>query len=266
MKIGIIGVGVVGETILKGYNTLGHECTGYDKYKRPYKKTWKNLMKTKAIFVCLPTVQGKNGLMNLECFDETFERLNKNKYKGLIIIKSTVIPGTTRKLSEQYDDLAICHSPEFLTEKNAMVDFFKPDRIIFGYGDLSYKHEDSFEELHSQFNAELFYVTAETSEFAKFMSNAFFATKVVFANEMAEIAEIYGADYEDAKDILIKDRRVGNGHLDINEEKAYGGMCLPKDIHQLLVDLVINHNVGACQLISTEVINERKTKLKEVEQ
>ena len=262
MKIGVIGCGVVGGTILKGYLTLGFKTVGYDKFKEGF-NDFDKILDTDVIFICLPTVvDEKTGQMNMEPFEETFPKLKD--YKGLVIIKSTVLPGTTKQFSIEYPAMRLVHSPEFLTEKNAMIDFFKPDRIVVGITEtIETKDLDPFFEIHNIFNSPIIATDTNTSEFMKFMSNSFFATKISFANEMNEIAQFYGADYNKAKEIFYMDRRVGADHLSINKERAYGGMCLPKDVNQLLADLK-SKKIIPCVLSTVKQINDRKNKLEKM--
>lgn len=277
IKVGVIGCGVVGGTILKGFKTLGFETTGYDKYKEEYKNNFDKVLETDMMFLCLPTVaKDEEWNMDMSPFEETFEKINNKGYEGMIIIKSTVIPGTTNNYAKKYPNLNIYHSPEFLTENNAVVDFFKPDKIILGIpknyphnvlkGETSMEEvkkekcfKEMFEELHKKLGT-VDYTDSNTSEFHKFMSNCFFATKVSFANEMNEIAKFYDANYGQAKGLLYKDERVGPDHLSINEERGYSGMCLPKDVNQLLADLK-NKRIIASHLSKTREINDRDKKL-----
>ena len=255
MKIGIIGCGVVGGTILKGYKTLGFNAEGWN---RDYKHNLEKVFEKDALFICLPTVAKDDGTMDMSPFEEVFE--NIKEYKGLVIIKSTVLPGTTKGYQKKYPNLKIVHSPEFLTEKNAMMDFFKPDRVVLGTDGRMDIWINLFYDLHHIFNVPIIEVDSNTSELMKFMSNCFFATKISFANEMNAIAEVYGADYNKAKEILYLDKRIGNDHLSINKEKAYGGMCLPKDVNQLLADLK-NKKIIPNVLTSVKEVNERNNKL-----
>lgn len=275
-KIGVVGCGVVGGIILKGYQALGFDVVGYDKFKDEYKNNFPKVMETDISFLCLPTVAGDTGEMNLSPFDETFKMMDK--YKGLIVIKSTVIPGTTDKYQSQYPHLKVVHSPEFLTERRAMFDFFQPHKILLGFPDKYFPNNDleditndsvvdefsemydQFEEIHSPFEIPVSMGNAKTTEFMKFMSNCYFATKVVFANEMNEIAKVYGANYNEAKEFLYLDPRVGKDHLSINSQRRYGGMCLPKDVNQLLEDLV-RKNLIPEVLTKVKEVNERDEKL-----
>lgn len=271
LKIGMVGCGVVGETMLKGYQCLGYDVVGYDKFKEQYKNNFEEVMKSDISFLCLPTIAAQNGQMDLSPFDETLDRMKD--YKGLVVIKSTVLPGTTDKYQSQYPKLRMVHSPEFLTEKNAMIDFFSPHKIVLGIPEkynVKY-YSKTLDELcdmkslfmvaHQKFKPEVSVTTARTSEFMKFMSNCFFATKVVFANEMNEIAELYGADYDVAKELLYMDPRVGKDHLSINNERKFGGLCLVKDSNQLLSDLY-RQDIIPEVLAKVKEVNERNDKLK----
>ena len=99
MKIGIIGLGVVGNANLKGFQMLKHDVLVHD---IKLKTSIKNLLKTKMIFLCVPTPSKKNGSCDISIVESVVKDLCNIKYKGLIIIRSTVTPGTTLKMQKKY--------------------------------------------------------------------------------------------------------------------------------------------------------------------
>ena len=261
MKVGIIGMGMVGSAYKEALETKGFNVNCYDKYKKPYNDL-NNIVGCDILFLCLPTVPKDNGELNIEPITDTIDFLKSINFKGLIILKSTVLPGTTKRLRKKYD-LNIVHSPEYLAEATAFYNVIKPDRIVLGVPDDKVI-TDNFYRLHYIFHTPIYKVDSNTSEFAKFMENTFFATKVVFANEMNEIAKLYGAEYDKAKEILYMESRIGKDHLGINEKKKYGGHCLPKDTNQLIKDLEVNHNVKPLLLLKVKEVNDRDIKLENV--
>lgn len=224
MKIGIIGCGMVGKTLMEGFIRKEFSVSGYDKYKPEYTNNYDLVLESDVIFLCLPTMPKKDGKMDLTPFNEVLKDLKNEEFKGLIIIKSTILPGTTASFYKEYG-LNIVHSPEFLSEATALYDLLNPDRIVLGVPDKAIDTSD-FYRIHSIFDTEIIETDSTTSEFAKFMQNTFFATKVTFANEMARTAKEIGADYNRAKEILYKDKEIGKNHLTIYGKGGYGGNCV----------------------------------------
>jgi len=260
MKIGIIGIGMVGTAYKEAFTQKGFTVCCYDKFKEDYNDI-NNIISCQVLFLCLPTVPDNNGKLDLKPITEVMDILFKIKYKGLIILKSTVLPGTTRQLFNSYR-LNIVHSPEYLAEATAVYNVLNPERIVLGVPH-SIVNTDMFYKIHYPFMTPITKVDSNTSEFAKFMENTFFATKVSFANEMYEISKYYDADYDAAKDILYKCSMIGNNHLKINKEKNYGGHCLPKDTNQLIKDLETKKLIPLL-LKTVKEINECKNKLEKL--
>ena len=259
MKIGIVGMGMVGSAYKEALTRKGFELATYDKFNHNYHEDFQVIESTDAVFLCLPTIPKEDGRLDITPILEVMYKLHEIKYKGLIILKSTVLPGTTKELRKTYK-LNIVHSPEYLAESTAVYNVLNPERIVLGVPDNKV-NTDLFYKLHYVFTTPITKVDSNTSEFSKFMENTFFATKVTFANEMNEIAQIYKADYDTAKDILYKCSMIGNNHLKINKNRNYGGHCLPKDTNQLITDLEINHGVKPLLLKKVQEINKRDTKL-----
>ena len=232
MKIGIIGGGVVGSALKYGLDR-GHEVFVYDKFKQV--NTIKEATSCLVIFFCLPTPMLKSGKIELDCMEEMVDIVSKEAKKDTIcVIKSTAVSGTTRKFQNKYPNLKWAFCPEFLTEINSKEDFINTQRIIIGTDEV-----DTFREIEKVFKDALFtcpikWTTLETSEFVKYFSNVLLAAKVSVANEMYQIARISGVDYEEAKELLLMDNRIGKTHLDVpgyDGDKGFGGRCFPKDLN-----------------------------------
>jgi len=261
MKVGIVGMGMVGMAYKEALTRKGFELKCYDKYiKNTYNyNTMDVIYETDVVFLCLPTIPKENGQLDISPIDDVITKLHNRDYKGLVILKSTVLPGTTKELRHS-SKLNIVHSPEYLAEATAVYNVLNPERIVLGVPDDKV-NTDLFYKIHYVFLTSITKVDSNTSEFSKFMENAFFATKVTFANEMNEIAKVYDADYDTAKDILYKCSMVGNNHLKINSKKNYGGHCLPKDVKQLIKDLEVTFNIKSLVLSQIQEVNKRETKL-----
>ena len=229
-RIGIIGYGFVGQAVEYGFSN--HEIHVYDKYK-DFESLAEVVDKSDYIFVCLPTpIREDESGIDLSIMDENMKilaKLTKGTDK-IIIIKSTVVPGTTAGYIRKYPESLFCFNPEFLREASFLQDFVNADRIVIGAS-----NDQVSRRVSAMYQAELplapIYQTDPTSaEMVKYMANCFLATKVIFANEMAEICEKLGIKYEEVKKMVVADKRILDGHLDITTLKGFGGKCFPKDL------------------------------------
>ena len=133
-KIGIIGQGFVGTAVREGMKNHFTVET-YDKFKDDLstRASLKELCaSSKIIFTCLPTPMKKDGSCDLSILEQTIAEIDSFKLGNIVVIKSTVIPGTTERLNAEYTNIAIVFNPEFLTEANYIDDFKNQNRIIIG--------------------------------------------------------------------------------------------------------------------------------------
>ena len=175
----------------------------------------------------------EDGSQDLSFVETVFEKANN---KPLYILKSTVLPGTTEKLSKQYPKCKIIFSPEFLTERTAKLDMLTQSRIILG-GELllTEKARDLFNLRFK--NKNIIQTDSKTAELIKYMNNTFFATKVSIMNEFKLLCDKIGANWEDALMGFVSDGRIGDSHLNVpghDGKLGYGGTCFPKDVNALL--------------------------------
>lgn len=229
-KIGIIGFGMVGQAVQYGFSN--EEIHIYDKYKES-ETLEETVRKSDYLFVCLPTPFKTDRIgIDLTIINENIKAINKYSQgtDKIIIIKSTVVPGTTRKLARKYKKSLFCFNPEFLTERNFMQDFLNTDRIIIGAEDgLVFRRVSSlYQKIMPK--TTIFQTDPTTAEMVKYMANCFLATKVIFANEMEEICRKLGIKYEEVKKMAVADSRIHDSHLDISTLKGFGGKCFPKDL------------------------------------
>jgi len=195
-----------------------------------------SIKSTDITFICVGTPSLENGNIDLSyVFDISKKIINilstKEDYH-LLVIKSTVLPGTTEKIIEMFDknDIGLCMNPEFLREGNAIYDFFYPDRIVIGEKDK--KSGDILNELYKDFNCPKMRLDLKTAEMIKYSSNAFLATKVSFINEIGNICKILGVDvYEVARGMGL-DSRISPKFLEAG--CGFGGSCFPKDVKALI--------------------------------
>lgn len=226
MRIGVIGLGVIGNAILKGLETQGHTMKGFD-IKYP-ETSINDILDTDLTFICVPTNALPDGTCDISIVDLVTSQLLDNNYQGEVVIKSTVIPGTTKMLSEKYNrDLHFC--PEFLRERCALEDFTKNhDLCVIGTNQP--EAFNLIKEAHGSLPQQIVQVTPTEAELTKYFSNVYNALHIVFANGFYEVCKKLGVDYMKVKNAVAKRNNIHDVYLDCHEEmRGYGGMCLPKD-------------------------------------
>ncbi|MGD0644146.1 MAG: UDP-glucose/GDP-mannose dehydrogenase family protein [Candidatus Bathyarchaeia archaeon] len=212
-------------------------------------QTEKAILETDLTFNAVGTPSRPDGSIDLQ-FIETSSRdmgkalHNKSTYH-VVVIKSTVVPGTTQDLVKPIlekesrkkcgQDFGLCMSPEFLRQGSAFEDTIHTDRIVIGEYDQ--KSGDTLEDLYKDFYAKntppTIRTTLSTAELIKYASNSLLATKISFINTIANICEkIPGADVKTVATAMGLDKRIGP--LFLNAGLGYGGSCFPKDVKALM--------------------------------
>lgn len=239
-KLGIIGYGIVGQALAYGFSQPDikdkYEIKYYDKYKDslPLEEV---VRASEFIFICLPTpMKDDESGIDLTIIENAISQITKltNGTDKIIVIKSTVVPGTTAALEKKYPKTNFAFNPEFLTEANYLDDFINADRTIVGANkDLISRRVIAL--FRQRFpHIRIFQTDTTTAEMVKYMANAFLATKVIFANEMFALCQALGIKYEEVKAMVAADRRIGPSHMDVTTAKGFGGKCFPKDIVALI--------------------------------
>ena len=241
-KIGIIGRGFVGSAVEFGFSA---QCgcnaiiKSYDIDESRKKDSLDvTVNNSDFIFVSVPTPSNHTGidLSSLISALESIEQVNRRN-DNVILIRSTIIPGTTKKLDEKFKKLNIVFNPEFLTERSAKFDFINQSRFIIG-GDP--KFTNMVAQLYKwRFGntAPIIQTNFETAELIKYMNNCFFATKVSFLNEMKILSQKIGADWDTSVQGFVSDGRIGHSHIQVpgpDGKLGFGGNCLPKDVKAIL--------------------------------
>lgn len=233
--IAVHGVGMVGGAFARYYKEQGIDVKEYD----PPKGLEPDLSSVRLHFICVPTPYQKDG----HGFDLTFVRQAmqtihqaRGEQETVIVIKSTVLPGTTELFQQEYPAFTILFNPEFLTEKNADQDMRQPDRQILGYVDE--RGRAVCAEVMALLPRAPYELTmlATEAELVKYFGNAFLATKVIFSNMMFDFCEKLGLSYEQVSDAAGHDKRIGHSHMKVNCDgyRGYGGACFPKDVRALI--------------------------------
>jgi UDPglucose 6-dehydrogenase len=199
---------------------------------------------TDLTMICVGTPQKTDGSSDLRFINDAAHKIGKalvdTKKYHTVIVKSTVLPGTTSKVVqpvlEQESgkkatlDFGIGANPEFLKEGSAVKDFFHTDRIVIGANDP--KTKKTLYDLYDSLNSPIFTTDIKTAEMIKYVSNAFLATKISFSNEIGNLCKVNDIDSYEVFRGVGMDNRI-NPHF-FRSGLGFGGSCFPKDVHALI--------------------------------
>jgi len=243
-KIGVIGVGFVGMAVSTGLQSIA-EVREYDKYKDT-ESLYDVVNNSDILFMCLPTPMEEDGACNTSIIESVAAEIDRAaESRKIIILKSTVPPGTTQSLADKWSNHGWMFSPEFLTERNFLLDFINQDRAFFGLTkQVLHTEVEKVESLFEDFIDHDIKLTSENirfcesheAEMLKYVTNCFLAVKVTFFNEMKEIADELNVDYDRVIELLKLDSRIGQSHLNVpgpDGKRGFGGSCFPKDLNAL---------------------------------
>ena len=229
MKIGIVGLGIIGSACKFGFEKLGHKVLAHD---IRFDTKLEDLLSTSITYICVPTPSNPDGSCDTSIVESVIYDLKKLEYKGVIAIKSTVKPTTTQKLIDE-TGLQICFVPEFLRERCAITDFTENHNLL-AIGTEDKKIFTLVKKCHGNYPKNVIMIEPTEAELLKYYSNVFNAVKITFANEMYEICQALGVDYFNIKDAFVKRETTKDFYLDVNDNlRGYAGMCLPKDTKAL---------------------------------
>ena len=238
MKIGIIGQGFVGNAVYQKFKNYFDILT-YDIDETKCNSDFHYIKKgCDTIFLCLPTPMYEDGTCNTSIVEIMLSQINgygTNKSYD-IVIKSTIPPGTTEEWNERFEKLNIVFNPEFLTEANAVSDYENQNRIILGGPrPATTRLKRIFTKVFPK--AHIIKTGSRHAEMVKYVTNAFLATKVSFANEMYQICQALDIDYDKVIEYAQHDDRLGTSHWAVpgpDGDFGYGGHCFPKDVKALI--------------------------------
>jgi UDPglucose 6-dehydrogenase len=258
MNIGIIGVGFVGNAILKSLEKhnfiIDKNLFIYDKYKTQenISNNINNLFNTDIIFLCLPTpFLTELNKYDITSIEKSLDILNKNNYQGLCLLKSTVTPLTTYNLSKQFRNIKLIHNPEFLSAKTAEEDFHNQKHIVLGLTDEITKKDL---ELVTEFYKKLYtnnisILSSTESELMKLTANCFYSVKIQYFTEIFLMCNKLDCSYNLVRDSLLKNNWVNPMHTIVpgsDGKLSYGGLCFPKDtlaLNEFMIYNNFNNNV-----------------------
>jgi len=228
MKILIVGHGFVGKAVDYGFSAVERHIVD-----PIYGTTLDEVDLNDYIctFVCVPTPMSNTGAIDYTILDSVMNQLN-SRHRNIhhkIIIKSTVTPD----ILELYNDRGVVYNPEFLREKTALEDFINPDFHVFGgYRFDTQVVEEIYNDYSSCKKCPVFHVGYKEASLIKYAMNSFLATKVTFFNQLYDVANDFGANYNSIIKVLEQEPRIGKTHLRVpgfDNKRGFGGACFPKD-------------------------------------
>jgi len=220
-------------------------------------------------FICVPTPSDSEGKCDISIVENVIKELSLViKNKSIIIIKSTIKPGTTRYLCNKYnvENMDIIFCPEFLREVSYKEDIYSAKFVLFGidenqknlindlkdlFTNYLYKHKYTTNDKNLESPFEFYFKTFEECELFKYTLNTFFATKITFFNEIYELCNTIGVDYQNLKSLFKLDKRIGDYGTVVPGMDGFGytRSCLPKEIRALIKlqeELGLSNDLASC--------------------
>ncbi len=227
-RVGIVGFGVVGQAMHK---LVGSDAVIYD--TRPGLPQDRDAInRCDVVFVCVPTPMAEDGSCDTSIVEEVVAWIEA----PLIIIRSTVAPGTTDRLRRQYQR-RIVFQPEYLGETPAHVFGNMAERNFVVLGGQPEDVSAAADFYKHYYNSMVYFYLCDamTAEVAKYMENSFYAVKVTFVNEFYDIAKAHGVDFNLLREIWLADTRISRDHTFVYPEaRGFSGKCLPKDVNAIV--------------------------------
>lgn len=248
--LGIVGIGVVGSA-MKLFLERHRVVVAYDKFQPS--DSFESLLQTKILFLCLPTTETDDGY-DTSSIIATMDLLEEKKYEGLIVLRSTVLPGTTKRLNQNYS-FDVAYWPEFLTAKTAVADFAQPRFIVLA-SDIG---DTKLTELVSGLwpNVSVTVTDTQTAELFKVSVNSFYATKVQFFTELYFLCQKIDLRFETVRQLFLNTNWINKMHTlqpGPDSKTSFGGTCLPKDTNALRI-FMENHD--SPNAVVSGVVSER---------
>lgn len=276
VSISVFGLGYVGSVSAACFAHTGHRVTGVDlnadkvemmaKGRSPIVEARMNelvadahensrlsattdansaIQNSDISFICVGTPSLRNGKLDLGHVEhvagEIGAALKRKNAFHTIVLRSTVLPGTTESLvipalektsgKKEGTDFAVCYNPEFMREASAVADFLNPPYTILGAREA--KHRNMLRELYKNIPGQVFETPIRVAEMVKYVSNIFHAVKVCFGNEIGTLCKGLGVDAEYVTKIFTSDTKLNISPAYLAPGFAFGGSCLPKDLRAL---------------------------------
>jgi UDPglucose 6-dehydrogenase len=225
MNITIAGYGFVGKAVynsLKEKNTInivdplyGDHCVS-------------DFPDSEGVIICVGTPKGNNG----DCDISQIQAVMSTIPEGIpVLIKCTAPPDYLKSIIAQYPKNSICYSPEFLRAVSADRDFYEQNYMVIGGEDPGELWQRLFAK-SLPFCRRYIYTTVTEASMVKYSTNCFLSVKLAFLNQIYDLCQANGADYDTVSNILSFDPRIGNSHMQVpgsDGRRGFGGACFPKD-------------------------------------
>jgi UDPglucose 6-dehydrogenase len=220
MKITIAGYGFVGRAhaeIMQHRHLITVSDPAFAEYNQGIP------VDTTALIICVSTPPHASGACNV---NNVYDVISQTRSDIPILIKSTISLEGWNTIRESFPHHRLAFSPEFLVAKTATEDFRNTKHLYFGGDDTAFWH-CVFEVVFKDFTSST--ASVESLIVAKYMRNSFLATKVAFFNQIYDLCEAYGIDYEQTAAVVGADPRIGMSHTIVTPDRGFGGHCFPKD-------------------------------------
>lgn len=237
LLIGFIGQGFVGKNLADDFEERGFSVVRYS-LDPEYAGNKERIKECDIVFIAVPTPTRPSG------FDDSILR-GEMKLVGegkTIVIKSTILPGSTESIQNENPNIFVLHSPEFLVAATAKADTQHPERNLIGIPKDTPEFREKAELVLSILPKAPYskVLLSKETELIKYIGNNFLYSKVVFMNMMYDLAEMIGADWSQVSEAVVKDHRIGESHMqpvhtsERSKGRGAGGHCFPKDFEALL--------------------------------
>lgn len=262
--IGIIGLGFVGSAIHNAYSDGEASVLTIDLDPSKTNSNYAEMMENAvAIFVCVPSPSKSNGDCDTSILEDVIAKLKH--YKGVIISKVTAPPSVYEKLQERHPNLV--HVPEFLVAATATRDYINETYSIIGGSVIAYQREaERIIKVGQPKHTASAFTSIGQASLTKYIINSFLATKVVFMNEMYQLASASGYNWQEIRQLIDIDPRIGKSHTQVpgpDGQFGFGGMCFPKDTSALIKyasKIDVNLNVLKSAVKKNDLLRLQKPK------
>ncbi|MDZ4210056.1 MAG: hypothetical protein U1C56_02655 [Candidatus Curtissbacteria bacterium] len=257
-RIAIVGYGIVGKCMAKILGIPRKDC-----YDIGDKKSWGYeyyilCLPSPTAYRDIPYLSSEYKIQDLGAIESWLVDFRQHDRKATVIIRSTVLPGTTKKYSKQFK-LKIVHVPEFLSEKTALKDEKNPEFLVIGSSDVKLANKVLKIFLKGCTPKKIIRTDPTTAELIKYTMNSFFGLKVIFSNQIWDVARIAKADYTKVTEALESHKWGSKNGWKVLDKgyRGYKGSCLPKDIKAFIsaFDLPLLSEVDR---INGELIKDKK--------
>ena len=235
--IGIIGNGIVGSRLASAFRSCGQDVLIHDVNEERSEVSFGTIIEqSDGVLICVPTPT-HDFTQDTTLLLSVVSQISSMEYRRPVILKSTILPGVTKKISDQYPGLFIVHSPEFLNEAGDISDILGRD-IIIGRDDPS--RDDELRKLFQPLmerECDIILLPSQEAEIIKYMANLFYAMKNCFFNHIRHACDMNGLDYENIRRLCVRNSFIHPVHTfspGRDGLRGFGGKCLPKDLEAFI--------------------------------